>query len=952
MKGDILMKKVSRLLSLLMTTGALGISACSVNMQTNNNSTSEYSSETTPSGKGNSGNTSSESRKDASEEAFKKLKSLSDFNVNIQNATSLGLSKNVAKAAVNAKRANDDADSGVEEDEFETQYTMVKTTTDYSADDPTVDENGEVGVSFTKVDTTVTTTVTDGQKVLIAGLKEGVNDEVIVKEYGEDTITFKSDAKHEYRVVDSEGNEIVPWFQGIEGETETPDLPVNHSKGWDEFTAYRRSSQHTVEHDEYYYNYEQCYVDGNSVKLSYGVSQDHTENNLNYGKRDYIFHYRLLDGAENDKVIVDWTSFNNQECVFDDLETMPVEPRIQQRQTTHYYPFAYAPGAEYQTEFKPAGDDAISLNGIGVENYNISNGYYFQNEYAVKDSEGNIVVDWFAPEHEEWTDFTIEGVPYVKPITTRNFVVEARSIDAIVTYPAYEGFTYTLIDKDNNILFNTVTADNEANVSEDESLIVFDGLKEGERYTIKYHGVGEETTVEQSKVGGEIDKMYVYSEQFTFVSFVPYGTSQRPDDEDMKYEADGIANYDKRDYYTDNYRQSFIFDNYSGYIYLIKDFNIKYIHNNLLLSAGDNKVYDFKINENNDLEIYALFNNTSLNYLNFFKDKYGNNVIQNDKLDKYDPETNTYYFVAEANQDQITRIMTAGEYNSTQEIYNDINRLYSGNFNETKQRKADQLNRLVNQINNRNVSINQNDSGYRYYLTSTNETLYIESYTNNPSVIKDACLIIDNSTHRELTVRDNFSNRTSCGWSEEIIKASKGYIYSLSAYYPTRYDNNTNTNIKGIYGTISNQLYFKDIASGELYCASWESTNNNYYNFSYIAKYDTMLIFSKKLGALYKWTFDDIGKYSLQNCYWSVYDEETNTYKNAQGINIMSDLVLVRENISLDENYTNFVTYDVNGTTSYEIVVEEKDGELKVSSYVSGEYEAPIAKIVLQPINR
>ena len=939
------MKKVSKILGLLLVSGVLGLSACQ-GVSMSGSSNQQYS-ENNPSNNNNNGNSSSQRTNTSSQEdtrskdAFKKLKSLADFNVNIQNATSLGLSKNAVKTA-NAKRANDDADP----EEFETSYTMVKTTTDYSADDPTVDENGEVGVSFTKVDTTVTTTVTDGQKTLIAGLKEGDNDEVIVEEYGEDTITFKSDTNHEYRVVDSEGKEIVPWFEGKEGKTETPDLPVNHSKGWDEFTVYQRLTQHILDHDSVDYYYETCNLVGDTV--SFYAQQDYTYDDPNWGKKDYSYEYRLLDG---DDVVVGWTTFENTSGIFADLDPVPSNPRVQRKTTTHYYPFVRQPDSENKVDFKPAGDNTVSVWGIGKEAYTNNEGYYYQHEYCVKDSEENVVVNWTAYDHTEWKDFTIGGVPYVKPITTKYFAIEARSIDAVVSYPAYEGFTYTLLDKDNNVLVDAVTADNAVNVSEDESLIVFDGLREGERYTLKYHGVGQETTVEQSKVGGEIDKMSVYSDQFTFVSFVPYGTSQRPADDDLKYEADGIANYDKRDYYTNETRQSFIFDNYSGFIYLIKDFNIKYIHNNLLLSAGDNKVYDFKINEDNDLEIFALFNSNDLNYLNFFKDKYGNNVIQNDKLDKYDANTNTYYFVAQANQDQITRIMTAGEYSSTQEIYNEINRCYNGVYSEAKQSKANRLNDLINDINRRNNTTNQNDSGYRYYLTTNNETLYVETYSGNDTIIKEAYLIVDNSTHRELTVRDSFSNRTSCGWNDEIIRASKGYIYSISAYYQTAYNYSTNTHYeKATYGTL-NQMFFKDIASGEIYCTTWESTNNNYFNLSYFAQYGTILIFSKKLGTLYKWTFDDLSKYTRLNMYYGYSDGEGGTI-TVQGINIMSDVEVVRNDVSLDESYSNFVTYDVNGTTSYEIVVEEVDGELKVTPYVSGEYEAPITKIVLQPINR
>lgn len=987
------MKITKKLFTLLLLSGALGMSGCAVTEKSANEPNVPYSSKNYDpvdpvSSQPTSTSSTTTSTKSASREAFKKLANLSEYSANIQNATSLGLSKK----APNARKLRKNA-AGENEESFEVSQTLVKTTTDYEAGEASVAENGELGVTFTKIDTSVKTIKIEDQKTLFAALKEGVNDEVIVKKYDDKTIKFKSDRNHEYRVVDRNGNVIYDWAVGEQGQTTTGELETRTNKSLSDYEVWWKTVAHYAnqsQNDDGYHWNEDNYL--NNVNRDYNdpdttirfwADKDHNSIGMQYEEHMYN-EYRILDisnGPTNPNVIVDWKSYYNEEelseewggfeVVLDGLDSIAEIPinklRVQRRyryEQVYYNEQGQQSsntnnGSIYRrgNELHSSAPGKITFWADGT--WEDGNGYSDERYYCLKDKDGTILVDW--TKHEENGEMTFE-IDYVDPLTTRDYVVEARSIDAVVTYPAYEGFTYTLLDKDGNAIVENVQANDSRNVSTDkESLVMFDGLIEGEKYTLKYEGYGEETTTEQSTVGGEIDKMYVYNEQFTFVSFVPYGTSERPSDDQLIYEKDGIANYDKRDYYTDNNRQSFIFDNYSGYIYLIKGFHIKYIHNNLLLSSSDNLVYDFKINEDNSLEIYSLFSNASLNYVNFFKDKHGNKVIQNDKLDKYDENTNTYYFVASANADETTRILTAGEFSSIDDIYKKANNMYSnGNNWEQIERERQKLYDLANKIsaraNGNNTTLN--DSNKRYYLTSNNDILYVEYYNNWERTLKRAELIVDNSDHRELTVKDNFYNLTSCGWSKEYIKVSNGYIMTTALNGGQQYDQETQTNYYPLYcQTEGNGVTFRNIATGEGYRSNEYEANNgqtNYFDFTYVLQYDTMLIYNSLRGALYKWSFDDVTKY-LSSSYYAYYgdnDDDAMWEQQYYEFKFMDGATLVLPDVSLDPKRTSFLTYDVNGNTSYDIVVEDVDGELEINPYVTGTYEAPQKKIVLQPINR
>ena len=125
-----------------------------------------------------------------------------------------------------------------------------------------------------------------------------------------------------------------------------------------------------------------------------------------------------------------------------------------------------------------------------------------------------------------------------------------------ITILAVSGFTYTVYE--NEAVLHEKLQDNDANdTSEEEGVIVLTGLTYGTEYRVDYTGVGEEITVTQDELGGEIDKLYsLYG--YTFISFVPEGMSNRPT---AQYDCFGVDMYDKEGYISNETCQSFVIDN-------------------------------------------------------------------------------------------------------------------------------------------------------------------------------------------------------------------------------------------------------------------------------------------------------------------------------------------------------------------------------------------------------
>lgn len=172
-------------------------------------------------------------------------------------------------------------------------------------------------------------------------------------------------------------------------------------------------------------------------------------------------------------------------------------------------------------------------------------------------------------------------------------------------------------------------------------------LEDEEGHLILKMQVIEEQTVTQDEIPTQVNRLYAYN-TYTFIQFVPDDTATlpdiRPNDLD-KPDHDGYYAYDKCDYYNDDFHQSFVIENSTGNIYSLADtVHIESIHNGLLKIKDNPYIWDCRIKTNYELELFTLFQNTTIHIRDYYKDKYGNNYIYNNAIDTIVPETNTVFF--------------------------------------------------------------------------------------------------------------------------------------------------------------------------------------------------------------------------------------------------------------------------------------------------------------------
>ena len=104
----------------------------------------------------------------------------------------------------------------------------------------------------------------------------------------------------------------------------------------------------------------------------------------------------------------------------------------------------------------------------------------------------------------------------------------------------------------------------------------------------------------------------------------------------------GVSDYDKINYFSNDLCQSFIINKQNCKIYKIDNISIKSISNGLI-KAEDGFVYDVKI-DNGALKFVPLFTNKTITPTEYFKDKYGNNFIKNNTVNYLDNKTNTLFY--------------------------------------------------------------------------------------------------------------------------------------------------------------------------------------------------------------------------------------------------------------------------------------------------------------------
>lgn len=304
--------------------------------------------------------------------------------------------------------------------------------------------------------------------------------------------------------------------------------------------------------------------------------------------------------------------------------------------------------SEYRAEISNAKSIGIQTYSRGITkgdivSRSVSRGE--RQEYLVvsdsySDNNGNISPVKFT--RVQKTDTPVEG-------RKDNVFADEKGKDGIISFFADSAFTYSVLYQD-QVVLEGITDNGPMDQSSLEGVIEVAGLTPGHEYSVVYKGNGKEVTITQDDLNGMIDKVYV-SGNYTFISFVGLNSKQRPSAESMSYGTDGISNYDKTGYSTSSTRKSFIIDNSTGLIYPITGFEIDRFEGGCIRTDDPHTVYDFRINENSDLEIFPVLNNDSISISHVMKDRYGNIFIGNDRINGYYPETKTYFYTLETNGD-------------------------------------------------------------------------------------------------------------------------------------------------------------------------------------------------------------------------------------------------------------------------------------------------------------
>ena len=228
-----------------------------------------------------------------------------------------------------------------------------------------------------------------------------------------------------------------------------------------------------------------------------------------------------------------------------------------------------------------------------------------------------------------------------------NFMADIGDATALgISKKAAPGRDARAASSQKNYLVKTTVDYSAGNVEWDESGLTNVTFKKRTTETVIIDGkpVEEGQTVTQDEIPAQVNRLYVYN-NYTFIQFVPNETLTS-DTRDQHYEyfyhQDGLGyyKYDKQDYYNDDYHQSFVIENKTGNIYSLENtVYIESLHNGLLRMKDSPFIWDCRINARDELEIFTLFQNETINVYDFYKDKYGNNYILNDRLNIRDGNT-------------------------------------------------------------------------------------------------------------------------------------------------------------------------------------------------------------------------------------------------------------------------------------------------------------------------
>lgn len=204
----------------------------------------------------------------------------------------------------------------------------------------------------------------------------------------------------------------------------------------------------------------------------------------------------------------------------------------------------------------------------------------------------------------------------------------------------------------------------------------------GTVYDFNGSAIYDTSEVTQDDIPGQVNKMYV-SGGYTFLQFVPIVSTSGI----YKYEvdgivkegyiklrsgqeqidSDGISEFEKTDYYSDEIHKSYVIDNESGYMYAIEGMYIERIKDGLIKIKDDGLIYTMSVNIEDELVFSSLFQNTTVKIVEYFSDSFGQNYIQNEQINTVDASTKTIFYTQKnyfrANSGVVLHLEYSGSFN-------------------------------------------------------------------------------------------------------------------------------------------------------------------------------------------------------------------------------------------------------------------------------------------------
>lgn len=318
---------------------------------------------------------------------------------------------------------------------------------------------------------------------------------------------------------------------------------------------------------------------------------------------------------------------------------------------------------------------------------------------------------------------------------------------------------------------------------------------EGSEELVKVDFQDGENSLLQEELNIQVTKLLV-SGDFTFIQFLDASLSPRDilrTNEGLR--SFGVFDFDKEMYTTDHMFMSCIISNLTGKIYIIpadKDIiSVDLVNNGIIHNHNDGLLYEFYINETDELVFESLYTNKDIIIENFAKDKNGNIFILTENFSYIDEENNIQFlktsdykeiFLSENKnvwaKDQDDRFYCFSDINESREIIDSDDEVIHNREDEHAHELifvknmsvyslfADEQNIQFEDLNNSfSISLQAselNGSIYFYYFNFLYDyNIIFNDYNNNQLVVFDLSNIINNlkfDFENPLTIYDYFSD--------------------------------------------------------------------------------------------------------------------------------------------------------------------------------------------------